>query len=386
MTPLILHSVALAGKKDTKLNLAPDPAANASEIPALARLLEKTGWTPTPEMSGAFRAGYIFQITDLGHRLQTDDCFAVTPTRSTYTAAEIVTQLQAGVSVAVGLGEVGAGGSIAKKMKFGAPEQWTLPELKMVPTDACVALLIRASAGGVDLSKLYVVQDVLTAEIAEQTCGQIDAGGRFVAVGSLDASLAMACAQESLEPVAIAYRTRSVSSLPEIASALQRATPAPAPALVSAPSTGPSPALSVSSPAPVPSPVPVASPAPSGRVAVQSWGIEIHEKIVFSTSKAVIEPQSYPLLDEIARLISDHPEITHLRVEGHTDDVGDDSANLALSQARAEAVVQYLVRAGVSQARLSAKGYGETKPIASNSTPDGRASNRRVDFFIERAP
>lgn len=82
------------------------PAASAAEIPALANLLAKAGWTPTPELSGVFRAGSIFETTAIGHRSLADNCIAAAPRESTYTAAELVTSLQAGVAVGRGEAEI----------------------------------------------------------------------------------------------------------------------------------------------------------------------------------------------------------------------------------------------------------------------------------------
>ena len=121
--------------------------------------------------------------------------------------------------------------------------------------------------------------------------------------------------------------------------------------------------------------------APS-RVVVEKEKIVITEKIFFEYNKAVIQSLSFELLDEVARVIQEHPNITLIQVEGHTDSDGSDSYNLKLSQARAEAVVEYLVRAGVDAQRLVAKGYGETVPIDTNATTEGKAKNRRVEFTI----
>ncbi|HNC97874.1 MAG TPA: OmpA family protein, partial [Myxococcota bacterium] len=77
-----------------------------------------------------------------------------------------------------------------------------------------------------------------------------------------------------------------------------------------------------------------------------------------------------------------HPEITRLEVAGHTDSDGNDNFNLELSQRRVEAVLQYLVARGVAPERLVAKGYGESRPVANNRSPDGKAKNRRVEFQI----
>ena len=92
---------------------------------------------------------------------------------------------------------------------------------------------------------------------------------------------------------------------------------------------------------------------------------------------------SRTLLDQVAATLLDHPEIRLLRIEGHTDSQGSDTGNLRLSQDRADAVGRYLIRAGVAPDRVYAVGFGEDFPIADNETPEGRAANRRVEFFIE---
>jgi outer membrane protein OmpA-like peptidoglycan-associated protein len=119
------------------------------------------------------------------------------------------------------------------------------------------------------------------------------------------------------------------------------------------------------------------------RVIVTKSAIAILDKIYFDTNKATIKKVSFPLLDEIANVINQNPDIKLIEVGGHTDDVGDDTLNLNLSQARAAAVVKYLVDMGkVDAARLVPKGYGETKPVETNQTDAGRAMNRRVEFNI----
>ena len=117
-------------------------------------------------------------------------------------------------------------------------------------------------------------------------------------------------------------------------------------------------------------------------VAIKGGKIEIEQKVFFETDKAAIQEQSLALLSQVATVIKNHPEIRLVRVEGHTDAIGDAAANMALSKARADTVKMYLVSKGVSADRLDARGYGVTKPIADNNTADGREKNRRVEFVI----
>ncbi len=114
--------------------------------------------------------------------------------------------------------------------------------------------------------------------------------------------------------------------------------------------------------------------------------LEILDTVYFRTASDTILRRSYPLLRNVATVLNAHPEIKHVRVEGHTDDRGNDNYNLNLSQRRAEAVVAFLVSEGVAEERLVGKGFGETKPIESNKTAAGRAKNRRVEFVILDQP
>ncbi|MCB9780739.1 MAG: OmpA family protein [Alphaproteobacteria bacterium] len=118
------------------------------------------------------------------------------------------------------------------------------------------------------------------------------------------------------------------------------------------------------------------------RVFISQKAIVITDKIFFKTGKATIKPESHALLDEIAGVLAKHEEIKKVEVAGHTDDQGKDDANLKLSQGRSEAVMAYLVGQGIAADRLVAKGYGETEPIGDNTTDEGRAQNRRVEFRI----
>ncbi|MBA7612133.1 Peptidoglycan-associated lipoprotein [subsurface metagenome] len=106
--------------------------------------------------------------------------------------------------------------------------------------------------------------------------------------------------------------------------------------------------------------------------------------INFDFNKSTIKPESYPIIDEAAAILTRHPEIS-VEIQGHTDSVGSDAYNLKLSDARANSVRDYLIRVHhIEASRLFAHGYGERRPIADNSTDEGRAQNRRVDFLIPK--
>jgi outer membrane protein OmpA-like peptidoglycan-associated protein len=110
--------------------------------------------------------------------------------------------------------------------------------------------------------------------------------------------------------------------------------------------------------------------------------LEIQDKVYFALNKADILPRSDNLLNQIAKTLERHPWIKKVRIEGHTDDVGKDAYNLDLSNRRAKSVLDALVKRGVVVDRLESVGYGETQPIDSNKTLEGRAHNRRVEFVI----
>lgn len=115
---------------------------------------------------------------------------------------------------------------------------------------------------------------------------------------------------------------------------------------------------------------------------------EVAEKIAlaakginFETGKDVIKAESYDDLDALVKILNEYPE-ANVAIEGHTDNVGDKTKNLDLSQKRANAVMAYLINKGVAASRLTATGYGDTQPIADNATKPGKAKNRRVDFKL----
>ena len=118
------------------------------------------------------------------------------------------------------------------------------------------------------------------------------------------------------------------------------------------------------------------------RVIIEKSRIKITDKNFFETGSSEIKVISFELLNEIADVLIEHTELQKIRVEGHTDNVGDDLYNLKLSQARAESVVAFLVKAGVENERLDPAGFGESRPVSSNETVEGRSTNRRVEFLI----
>jgi outer membrane protein OmpA-like peptidoglycan-associated protein len=123
------------------------------------------------------------------------------------------------------------------------------------------------------------------------------------------------------------------------------------------------------------------APAPP-RVVLTASSITIGDKVQFATGSSQILPVSFSLLDEVAKVLTDNPQIELLQVEGHTDSTGTAAINRKLSQQRAESVMAYLVGKGVPAGRMKAKGFGPDKPIADNATDDGKEKNRRVEFNI----
>jgi OOP family OmpA-OmpF porin len=109
----------------------------------------------------------------------------------------------------------------------------------------------------------------------------------------------------------------------------------------------------------------------------QSGSITLH--INFETGKSVIKPESQSIVDQIAEMLKTDASIK-IRIEGHTDNVGTAAANQILSQSRAKAVMDAIIAKGIDKARLSSKGWGQTKPVADNGPEDGKARNRRVEI------
>ena len=110
--------------------------------------------------------------------------------------------------------------------------------------------------------------------------------------------------------------------------------------------------------------------------------IAISQRIHFEFNRAVIRPISYPILDDVFAVLQRNPQILKIKIEGHTDSVGGAAYNQKLSEKRALAVREYLLRKGIDAARLTSAGFGKSRPIADNESAEGRAKNRRTEFTI----
>ena len=103
--------------------------------------------------------------------------------------------------------------------------------------------------------------------------------------------------------------------------------------------------------------------------------------IQFETGKSTIKPGSFTILNQIAAVLVANPTYL-IEIQGHTDNVGNAASNLSLSDKRAAAVRDYLIGKGVTEKRMTSKGFGDTLPVTSNKTAAGKAKNRRVEFVV----
>ncbi len=110
--------------------------------------------------------------------------------------------------------------------------------------------------------------------------------------------------------------------------------------------------------------------------------IQAMKGLFFKTGSAVIKPESYAKLNNVVSVMNNNSKI-NLSIEGHTDNVGNPTSNLNLSKRRAESARNYLIQKGVDASRLTAIGYGNSRPIAENTTQEGRTQNRRVEFVVK---
>jgi outer membrane protein OmpA-like peptidoglycan-associated protein len=109
--------------------------------------------------------------------------------------------------------------------------------------------------------------------------------------------------------------------------------------------------------------------------------VDFSEKILFAYDKSDLTPAAEGNLDKLVTILKDYPD-TNIEVQGHTDSKGTQNYNMGLSERRASEVSAYLRTRGVTSSRITTKGYGESAPVADNSSADGRAQNRRVTFLI----
>ena len=130
-----------------------------------------------------------------------------------------------------------------------------------------------------------------------------------------------------------------------------------------------------------PLPKPVVIDTPIIAIPIKVGTKVVLHNLFFATNKTQILPESEQALDELSTFMSQHPALA-IRITGHTDNVGSDQANQILSEGRANAVRDELIKRGVASDRIEAEGKGESEPIADNATEEGRAKNRRVEFTI----
>lgn len=130
-----------------------------------------------------------------------------------------------------------------------------------------------------------------------------------------------------------------------------------------------------------------APPLPKPRANLTETAIVIDQRVEFAYESAQLLPETTPILMAVAEVLRAHPEVVGLEVAGHTDERGDDAFNLTLSQERAQAVVDWLVGAGIAPERLRARGYGETAPVSPGHAEAAWSRNRRVELrILERTP
>jgi outer membrane protein OmpA-like peptidoglycan-associated protein len=127
---------------------------------------------------------------------------------------------------------------------------------------------------------------------------------------------------------------------------------------------------------------PVCNGCPGRACITEEGSIQILDRVEFGTDSDVILAASNSILTDVHDVMVANTQLLRIRVEGHTDDRGNDARNLDLSQRRAQSVVRWLVEHGIAAERLEAQGYGETRPLQTNATPAGRQTNRRVEFHV----
>jgi OmpA-OmpF porin, OOP family len=120
------------------------------------------------------------------------------------------------------------------------------------------------------------------------------------------------------------------------------------------------------------------------RVVLKGDVVQVLDRIEFENGKAKLTPDSIPILEQVAKLLLEHPEILQLDVEGHTDSKGKHASNMDLSKRRAASVRKWLTEHGIAAERLTSHGIGPDRPLDSNDTASGRQKNRRVEFHVTK--
>ena len=127
---------------------------------------------------------------------------------------------------------------------------------------------------------------------------------------------------------------------------------------------------------------------PGNQLIIMNWELMFElprvytlDNVFFDTGKSNLRPESFTELDELVEVMLFKKDLV-IEIGGHTDDVGEEASNMTLSQNRSESVRKYLIKNGVDALHVKAKGYGESKPVAHNDTPEGRQKNRRTEVKI----
>lgn len=173
-----------------------------------------TEWTVPPAPSGIYQVGSIFYADNT---FAGQNCLTTEASKFPHVDTELVRELQAGVSVNVGSQGGGVSTDIVQRLKLGTVNQSAVPDLSLELTDSCRRALQTKTERGESISGAHIVTEALSAQITQQTCGKVDAKGRFkiftVADLQADATLKEACTVTSLEPVVVGYKTASVEAL-----------------------------------------------------------------------------------------------------------------------------------------------------------------------------
>jgi outer membrane protein OmpA-like peptidoglycan-associated protein len=146
------------------------------------------------------------------------------------------------------------------------------------------------------------------------------------------------------------------------------------------PPPAPEPAPTAAEPTPAPAP----AERPKSSAVIKGDSVNIPGNIVFDTGKATLKEGagSEKVLEQLKQFLDENAQVTKLRIEGHTDNVGKDADNIQLSGQRALTIKKWLVEKGVKTERLIAVGFGAQKPIADNATEQGKGQNRRTEFKL----